>query len=149
MKPESREDPLIAVIARAIARWLPPVDPASVSEEDFQNLKARNRGLDTIAQILCVAGIIGGGFLPLAVRGRPLQFKTPDLGVLFGLGVALPTFFILLIGVIRGKPRLLEFLTFYSIKYGIDARQLFLFIYIPVILLGMVCVWLSYFSGNS
>lgn len=149
MKPESSEDPLIAVISRALGRWLPPVDTKSMPEWNFKQLKRRNRALDAMTQILCVAGLAAGVFLPLAVRGHPLRFKTVDIGVLLGLGVALPTILILLVAAFQGKPRFLDFLTFYTIKYGVDARKLFLFIYIPMILQGIVCAGVSYFGPNA
>lgn len=148
MKSEPSEDPLIAVVSRALTRWFPPVDPASVSEGEFQQLKSRNRGLDAVCHILFVAGLIGGLLLPLVIRGSPLRFKAADIGVLFGMGVLLPTVFMLLIGVRKGKGRLLEFLTYYSVKYRIDARRLLLYIYIPLILVGVVCAGLSYFAGH-
>jgi hypothetical protein len=65
-----------------------PVHYASaVSDEQYQVLKQRNRWLDGISQALCLVGIVGGAFLPLLVRGRPVEFTGWDVGLQFGLGV--------------------------------------------------------------
>ena len=149
MKSEPSEDPLIAVVSRALTRWLPPVDPASVSEEKFQVLKSRNGRLDAVCHLLFVVGLVGGLLLPRVVWGSPLRFKAADIGVLFGMGVLFPTVFMLFIGVIKGKGRLLEFLTYYSVKYRIDARRLLLYIYVPLTLIGAMCAGFSYFVDQG
>ena len=87
--------------------------------------------------------------MPLAVRGRPVEFTGWDIGVQFGLGVALPVVFILVAAASQGRQRLREFLVFYSLKYGMDARKLLLFGYTPIILLGLVSAYFSYFSRNA
>lgn len=146
MKPEVPETTLIAAISGALRRLLPPVDPASASGQGFVYLKRRNRGLDVISQVLAVAGVALGVLLPLAVRGKPLKMSLSDIGVLFGLAVALPTVFLVALAMLKGKPRLLEFLTYHSIRYHVDARNLLLFICGPGILVGMACAWVSYFA---
>ncbi len=142
MKPNSSETTLIAVIARALDRLLPRIDPAA---ENLLFLKRRNRWLDLVSQLLGGAGLLAGLALPLAVRGQPLRVSMADLGVAISLGFAFPSIFLLLLAVMKGKPRLLEFLAFHSLKYGVDARNLLLFICIPAILIGLGCAWLSYF----
>jgi hypothetical protein len=148
-KPESSGDPLIDFLTRGIGRLMPADYAGAVSDEQYQLLKRRNQLLEGVSQALCIGGLIGGVFLPLAIRGRPLQFTGWDFGVMFGLGVALPTFFILLATTLQGSQRLREFLVFYSLKYGMDARKLFLFGYTPIILFGFVCAYFSYFDRNA
>ncbi len=143
MKPDSSETTLISVIARALDRLLPRIEP---STENLLFLKRRNRWLDLISQLLSGLGLLSGMFLPLAIRGQPLRISMADLGVAISLGFAFPSFFLLILAVIKGKSRLLEFLTYHSLKYGINARNLLLYICVPAILLGLPCAWVSYFG---
>lgn len=145
MKPERSGHPLVDLFIRGVGRLMPADYASAVTADQYQLLKRRNRLLDGISQALCIGGFIGGVLLPLAVRGRPLQLTGWDVGVQFGLAVALPTLFILLATALQGGQRLREFLVFYSLKYGVDARKLFWFFYTPIILLGLVCVYFSYF----
>jgi hypothetical protein len=148
MKPESSGDLLTDLMMRGIGRLMPVDYARVVAEEQYQILKRRNRWLDGISQALCLLGFIGGVLLPMAARGHPVEFVGWDLGVQFGLAIALPVFFILAVAGFRGKRRLREFLVFYSLKYGVDARKLFLFVYTPIILLGLFCAYFSYFNRN-
>ena len=144
IKPDSSGEPMVNLLMRGLGRVLPTDYANKISPELYQNLKRRNAGLDRIAQGLCIAGLVGGLLVPLWVRGRPLQIKAWDIGVQFGMAVALPVAFVLLMTVFRGKMRFREYLLFYSAKYGMDARKLFLFVYGPMVLLGFVCAYFSY-----
>lgn len=148
MKPESSGDSLIDLLMRGLGRLMPVEYASAVSDEQYQLLKQRNRWIEGISQALCLLGIVGGIFLPMAVRGRSVEFTGWDIGVQFGLGVALPVIYILLATVSQSRERLREFLVFYSLKYGVDARRLFLFGYTPIILFGFVSAYFSYFNRN-
>jgi len=144
IKPDSSGDPLVDLVMRGIGCALPTEYASQVTPELYRNLKRRNVWLDAIAQLLCLAGLFGGIFLKLWIRGKPFQYRGWDFGVQIGLAVALPMTFILLIGVFRGRMRLREFLVFYSLKYGMDARKVFFWIYAPMVLFGIVCAYFSY-----
>lgn len=149
MKPESSGDPLIDLITRGVGRLMPVDYGSAVSDEQYRYLKERNRWFDGVSQALCVLGIVGGALLPIVVRGRPVEFTGWDIGVPFGLGVALPVAYILIAVGCQGRQRLREFFVFYSLKYGIDARKLFLFGYTPIILLGLISAYFAYFNRNA
>lgn len=149
MKPESSGDPLIDLVTRGVGRLMPVDYASAVSDEQYQQLKKRNRWIDGVSQALCVLGIVGGALLPITLRGRHVEFTGWDIGVQFGLGVALPVAYILIVAACQGRHWLREFFVFYSLKYGVDARKLFLFGYTPIILLGLVSAYFSYFSRNA
>jgi len=149
MKPESSGDALVDLVMRGVGRLMPVDYADAVSDEQYQLLKQRNRWLDRISQALCLLGIVGGVFLPLLLRGRPVEFTGWDVGIQFGLGVVLPVVYVVVVAGLQGRQRLREFLVFYSLKYGIDARKLFLFGYTPIMILGLVSAYFSYFNRNA
>lgn len=135
---------MVDLMIRCAGRIMPVDSSSAGAREQYDLLKQRYRWIDRISGFLCLVGLAGGVFLPMAVRGRPVEFTGWDVGVQFGLGVFLPTIYILAAAGRKGKACLREFFRFYSLKYGLDARRLFLFFYAPVVCFGVVSACFAY-----
>lgn len=133
----------------AVAKFLSWVIPfregAQVTDAQYQVLKNRNEWAHTLTCVLSLTGFVGGAFMPRWIRGPESVITGWDIAILFGLGTGLPIFFILLLGL-AGRKRLWEFLVYYSLKYGCDARKLYLFFFSPFIVLGLLGTYFAYFQ---
>jgi len=133
------DEPLVQRLTAAIIRGLGklwPVPTADQASTDlYDQLTARNQWVNTVAELLCLMGVILGVALPIwakrAVNGW-------DVAVLFGLATALPLLWIVAATAARGRTRRKDFWRWYSLRYGVDSTQVVRWVYVPLIALGLI-----------
>lgn len=138
MNPQSKW--AVDVLMQAIRRVFPVSPRHVVSEEDYLAAKTRNESIDDVATLLCILGFFVGIIAPLVIR-RDLNLW--DVGVQFGLAVALPVFYILRKCRVEGN-RLEVFFAFYSRRHGVDAKRIFTWLYAPLMAMGAICAFFAY-----
>lgn len=133
------------LVMEALRKAAPFKDTLAVDDQLYAAFREKNARINNIACVLFVAGMVCGYLVPWGVRG---SFSGWDIGVMFGLATGLATFWILAACLtLGGFDRLKEFMTFYSAKYEINAKVIFLGIYVPIIAGGVVSAWFAYFSS--
>ncbi|WP_444916858.1 hypothetical protein [Microbulbifer sp. JMSA003] len=116
---------------------LSPARELSEWEPSFEELTKRNRLLNGIACVFCLAGI----FAPLPLFNYlPEEVHGWLVGLGFGLMIILPVLFISLATLPRGISRFYEFWRFYELHYKIGLKGI-MAVYIPLMALGLVSVY--------
>lgn len=118
-------------------RIAPIRDATRFTNEYWEVLKSEFRFHKRIAEIACIAGLIGGLFLPFAVTGN---IQSWDIGFGFAMMAALPLGYVLTICSLMGFEETYQrWSDFSTMEYAIPWKVQ-LCVYLAIIALGLACL---------
>lgn len=131
-------------IIDAIGSIFPMPPNYAASDEEYGQLHVRFAFVDSLADLICLAGFFIGAFLPgWLAPDRDYLFW--DIAVMFGLAVMLPSLWILVATLSRGgKQELMLYLRFYSCKFAVYWKAWLIIVIIPFFLLGLAGLLIAY-----
>jgi hypothetical protein len=137
MKPRRPDFGKGAILLKLIRRLSPVRDESRFTDSYWDDVYRELRWYQVIAEVLCVAGLMIGFFLPMAVTGA---FHGWDIGIGFGLMVLLPCAYLLVVCAAKGFKRTYSRWADYStMMYAIPWKSQQL-VYCTVLAIGFICL---------
>jgi len=134
---------IVAPFIMSIWNILSPPKETSYSEKyDYDELLKRNSGINGIASVLSIVGILL--VVPLYVFIVPHNNPWP-VGLGFGLMVILPSAYITVVTMVDGKQRLFEFFRFYELHYKVNKKSVMI-VYVIVSSVGILSAYQLVFN---
>jgi hypothetical protein len=126
-----------AFVIQMLRRWFPVRNVERYTDAYWKEIRKECAIHVAVGQLLVPLGLIVGIFLFPAIKGG---FKAWDLGVGFGLAIALAFGYQLLVCFVKGFGSTFKKMSDYStMMYGFPWKMQFKLMYAPFLVVGAVC----------